>query len=77
MARYIANQRKFAGPAPAPKEMPSKAPAGWSTLEELRQIVTSNGCTKAQFDHAKEAVGNDPHRVATYLQRYAFKAPTK
>ena len=53
------------------------APAEWSTLEALRQLVTSNGCSQAQFDHALDAVGRDPHRVATYLQRYAFRAPSK
>ena len=77
VARYIANQRKLGGSAPALKAIPPNPPAAWSTLEELRHIVTANGCTKAQFDHAKEAVGSDPHRVATYLQRYAFKAPSK
>jgi hypothetical protein len=56
----------------APNENVSNAPAEWNTLEELRQMVTSKGCTKAQFDHAKESVGSDPHRVATYLQRFAF-----
>ena len=76
MARFIASQRKPAGPTPAPNSGPSNGPAGWSTLEELRQIVTSNGCTKAQFAHALEAVGRDPHRVGTYLQRFAFTQAT-
>jgi hypothetical protein len=45
---------------------------GWNTLEELQYMVTANGCTKAQFEHAIETVGTDPHRVASYLQRYEF-----
>ena len=44
----------------------------WSTLEELRAIALAAGCTKAQFDEAVETVGDDPHTVANYLQRYAL-----
>jgi len=50
----------------------TSVPSGWNTLEELRQVVTAKGCTKAQFDQAIEAVGKHPHRVAKYLQRYTF-----
>ena len=76
MARFIASQRKPAEPKPAPPRSPSNAPTGWNTLEELRQIVTSNGCSKAQFDHALDAVGSDPHRVGTYLHRFAITQAT-
>ena len=77
VARFIASQRAPTGSAPEAKDNSSNTPAGWNTLEELRQVVTAKGCTKAQFDHAIEAVGRDPHRVATYLQRFAFKQATK
>lgn len=42
------------------------------TLEDIRELVTSNGCTNGQFERAKETVGTDPHHVAMYLQRYAL-----
>ena len=72
MARFNGYKATPAESSSAPNANVSNAPAGWNTLEELRQIVTAKGCTKAQFEHAIESVGNDPHRVATYLQRYAF-----
>jgi hypothetical protein len=77
MARFLSSYRKPAGSAPVHNDHSLSALTKSYTLEEIRQIVTSNGCTKAQFDHAKEAVGNDPQHVAMYLQRYAFKSPTK
>jgi hypothetical protein len=77
VARFNGYQAKPARSPLAPNNNAPDAFAGWNTLEELRQMVTSNGCTKAQFDHAIEAVGHDPHRVATYLQRYAFKQAIK
>ena len=60
------------GRSPASNDGSPIAFDGWNTLDELRQFVTAKGCTKAQFAHAIEAVGKDPHHVATYLQRYAF-----
>jgi hypothetical protein len=57
--------------------VPKRANVEWSTLDGLWQLVASNGCSQAQFEHALDAVGRDPHRVATYLQRYAFMAPSK
>ena len=45
----------------------------WNTLDELRGIALTAGCTKAQFQDAVETVGDDPHKVATYLQRYVTK----
>ena len=78
MTHLLSNYQKRGRSAPALKEPALNALNALTerkTLEEIRQIVTSNGCTKAQFDHAKQAVGRDPHRVAIYLQRYAFKPP--
>ena len=75
MARLLSNYQRPGRSAPALNDHSLNALTERKTLEEIRQIVTANGCTKAQFEHAKEAVGSDPHRVAMYLQRYAFKAP--
>jgi hypothetical protein len=77
MAHYIGNQQKAAGSTPASNDHSSNPLTERSSLEEIREIVTSNGCTKAQFDHAKEAVGHDPYHVAIYLQRFTFKKVTK
>ena len=75
MAQFKGYQAK---PAKTPPDLDwADAPAEWSTLEALRQLVTSNGCSQAQFEHALDAVGRDPHRVETYLQRYAFGALSK
>jgi hypothetical protein len=75
MAHLLSSYQKRGRSAPASNEPSLNALTERKTLEEIRQIVTSNGCTKAQFDQAKQAVGSDPHRVAIYLQRYAFKPP--
>ena len=48
----------------------------WNTLEELREIALAQGCTLAQFKYAEETVGNDPGKVAAYLQRRAFTKPS-
>lgn len=77
MAHLLSNYRKPGGSASTRNEHSSNALTGLKTLEEIRQIVTSNGCTKAQFDRAKETVGSDPQHVAMYLQRFASKSPTK
>ena len=47
----------------------------WSTLEELRLVTQSRGCTLAQFKYAIVRLGAGPHHVASYLQRRAFVAP--
>lgn len=44
----------------------------WNTLEELRILAMSRGCTKAQFAEAIETMGSNPSDVANYLQRYAM-----
>jgi hypothetical protein len=77
MAPVLNEFQKRGRSAPALNELTLNALTDSKTLEEIRAIVTSNGCTKAQFDRAKEAVGSDPHHVAMYLQRYAFKSATK
>jgi hypothetical protein len=49
---------------------------GWNTLDELRTVAFSQGCTPAQFLYAIERAGDNPKAVASYLQQYAFmKAP--
>jgi hypothetical protein len=45
---------------------------GWNTLEELRDAALAAGCTPAQFNEAVETIGDDPHGVANYLQRYVL-----
>jgi hypothetical protein len=45
---------------------------GWNTLEELRKLALSQGCTEAQLKYAEEFAGSDPMKVAAYLQRHAF-----
>jgi hypothetical protein len=50
------------------------APRSWNTIEQLRDIAMSRGCTPAQFKYAIEVMGNDPHHVANYLQRHEFVA---
>jgi hypothetical protein len=49
-------------------------PREWNTLDELRSVALSRGCTPAQFKYAIEVMGTDPHHVANYLQRHAFIA---
>ena len=46
--------------------------SGWNTLEELRVAALAAGCTPAQFKEAVETIGENPHAVATYLQRYSL-----
>jgi Protein of unknown function (DUF3606) len=74
MARFTSNHVRppKAAAAPTVTGAPEAKATGWKTLEELRYMVMSSGCTKAQFDEAVETVGDDPHRVASYLQRYQF-----
>ena len=50
--------------------------SGWNTLEELRDAALGTGCTPAQVKEAVETIGEDPHGVANYLQRYALQFPT-
>jgi hypothetical protein len=45
---------------------------GWNTLEELCEFALAAGCTPAQFEEAVEMIGDDPHGVANYLQRYVL-----
>jgi hypothetical protein len=47
-------------------------PQSWNTLDELRQIALSQGCTPAQFKYAIEVMGNEPHHIARYLHRHEF-----
>ena len=77
LARFISSHRKPAASATAPNDHSLNALTERRTLEEIRKIVIANGCTKAQFEHARETVGNDPQHVAMYLQRYAFKSPSE
>ena len=44
----------------------------WNSLDDLRATALAAGCTPALFAEAIETVGDDPHRVANYLQRYAL-----
>jgi hypothetical protein len=46
----------------------------WDSLDQLREVALSRGCTPAQFENAVETVGHDPKHVVTYLQRHAFLA---
>lgn len=45
---------------------------GWNTLEDLRKLALTQGCTEAQLKYAEECAGSDPVKVAAYLQRHAF-----
>jgi hypothetical protein len=74
MARLLDNDRKSYEAALARDNLLSDAFAERKTLEEIRRLVISNGCTKAQFDRAKETVGTVPYHVAIYLRRYAIKS---
>ena len=58
MAMYISGRKT----APIPQ--------GWNTIDELRDVALSRGCTLAKFKYAIEVMGDDPHHVANYLQRH-------
>jgi hypothetical protein len=62
MARFIAD-RKI-----------KPAARVWNTIDELRDVAMTRGCTPAQFKYAIEVMGEEPHHVANYLQRHAFIA---
>ena len=47
-------------------------PHSWDSLEELRRIAMSRGCTPAQFKYAIEVMGAEPNHIAYYLQRHEF-----
>ncbi len=70
MARFNSSSKRPNTPPPAPDKTEFNVPAEWNTLAELRQSLISKGCTKAQFDFAVETVGENPYRVANYVQRY-------
>ena len=55
-----------------PANRSTERQAYWTTLDELRTSATFMGCTRKQFDDAVGMCGDDPHTVATYLQREAF-----
>ena len=44
----------------------------WDSLDQLREVALSRGCTLAQFAYAVEAMGPEPRHVANYLQRHQF-----
>jgi hypothetical protein len=44
----------------------------WDSLDQLREVALSKGCTPAQFENAVETMGCDPQHVASYLQRHKF-----
>lgn len=47
----------------------------WTTLEALQRAALAGGCTQAQFSRAVEIVGDDPKKVASYLERHNFFVP--
>ena len=79
MARFISKHVRPAKAVVKVDDPSAQKATGWKTLDELRHMVMSKGCTKAQFDQAIETVGDDPHRVANYLRRYQLSpsAPAK
>jgi hypothetical protein len=48
----------------------------WLSLDELKDVAVSAGCTLAQFDYAVEVAGVHPIRVARYLREHAFLPAT-
>jgi hypothetical protein len=42
----------------------------WSTLEELREVALSEGCTVKQIGEAIEAADSDPRKVARILHHH-------
>jgi hypothetical protein len=44
----------------------------WDSLDQLRDVALSEGCTPAQFENAVETMGGDPQHVASYLLRHKF-----
>jgi hypothetical protein len=44
----------------------------WKTLDELRIVALSRGCTPAQFAYTVEVMGPETRHVANYLLRHAF-----
>ena len=48
----------------------------WLSLDELKGVAVSAGCTPAQFSYAVEAAGIHPIRVARYLKLHAFLPET-
>ena len=47
-------------------------PCLWNTVEQLRRVALSRGCTPAQFDYAVEVMGPSPQHVAKYLEQHRF-----
>jgi hypothetical protein len=40
----------------------------WNTLEELRAVAFSAGCSKAEIDETLRVCNNDLFKTATFLQ---------
>jgi Protein of unknown function (DUF3606) len=47
----------------------------WASLHTLHQAAIAGGCTEAQFTRAVEIIGDDPKKVAAYLERQKFFVP--
>ena len=44
----------------------------WMSLEQIKSLALSGGCTPAEFARAVGIMGNHPLRVARYLKRHCF-----
>jgi hypothetical protein len=51
---------------------PPAARIGWTTLEELREVALTVGCTEEQIAEAINAAKRDPCKVATILHRHCL-----
>jgi hypothetical protein len=71
---WIAAKREFTIAAYISGRTIARVPHQWNTLEELRLVALSRGCTPAQFAYTVEVMGTDTHHVANYLQRHLFMA---
>lgn len=47
-------------------------PCSWDTVQQLRRVALSRGCTPAQFDSAVEVMGPSPQHIAKYLEQHRF-----
>ena len=46
------------------------APSVWTSLEQLRTVALSHGCSTTLFEHAVAVMGSDPNHVVIYLHGY-------
>ncbi len=55
-----------------PQVLDDRADQPWMSIDQIRSLALSGGCTPAEFTRAANIMGNHPLRIARYLKRHCF-----